>query len=161
MSLFDDRIFETLFINVVLNNKPFIIGNVYRPVTQHPVLTQSEQFHEFSNNLSAILDLIPDNRQFYMFGDLNLDCLKFGTCTQVTEYVNLLFSFGLLQIVSKPTRCTVNSATLIDHVITNNVNTKSCSFLITNKISDHFPVACFIDNNKYPKSKIFKKSAPY
>jgi len=52
----------------------------------------------------------------------------------------LLFSYGLLQIVTKPTRCTHHSATLIDHIITNNSDTDLESFVVTTFMSDHFPV---------------------
>ena len=46
-------------------------------------------------------------------------------------------SHGFLQIVSRPTRVTESSATLIDHVYTNNLkSTHSCNIL-TLDISDH------------------------
>ena len=45
--------------------------------------------------------------------------LKYNIITQVTEYIDLLFSYGFLQLIMKPTRCTSHSATLIDHVVSN------------------------------------------
>ena len=46
-------------------------------------------------------------------------------------------SDGLVQLVSRPTRITDGSATLIDHVYTNNVdNIKSCNIL-TVDLTDH------------------------
>ena len=63
------------------------------------------------NDLSSIYD------EMFIFGDLNIDVLKYNNCKSASEYVDLLFSFGLLQTVSKPTRCTFNTATLIDHSI--------------------------------------------
>jgi hypothetical protein len=66
----------------------------------------------------------------------------------VTEYVDLLFSFGLLQVITKPTRCTQNSATLIDHVITNAVGPYIESIIITSLISDHFPILHHCNTSK-------------
>jgi len=53
-----------------------------------------------------------------------------------------------LQIVTKPTRCTDNSATLIDHIITNQHSDNFSSFILTSKISDHFPLIYFLQCNK-------------
>jgi hypothetical protein len=119
---------------------------MYRPGTQHPNLTYNEQFGEFVNLLSSILDHVPHKAIFYIFGDINLDCLKFGKCPMVDEYLNRLFSYSLLQLVPKPTRCTPNSATVIDHVISNNVSSPVNLALITTFLSDHFPVACQLDD---------------
>jgi hypothetical protein len=51
--------------------------------------------------------------------DFNLDVLKYQSCNLSRTYIDLLFSLGLLQVITKPTRCKPNSATLIDHVCTN------------------------------------------
>ena len=80
----------------------------------------------------------------YIFGDTNIDCLKYGTCANSTNYVDLLFSHGLLQLVTKPTRCTPTSATLIDHVITNAVADSYETVILTSQLSDHFPVLHFL-----------------
>ncbi len=56
----------------------------------------------------------------YILGDLNLDLLKYNESNIVKNYVDMLFSFGFLQLILKPTRCTPNSATLIDHIISKN-----------------------------------------
>ncbi len=45
----------------------------------------------------------------YILGDLNLDLLKYNESNIVKNYVDMLFSFGFLQLILKPTRCTPNS----------------------------------------------------
>jgi hypothetical protein len=62
------------------------------------------------------------------------------------------FSYCLLQVVTNPTRCTPNSATLIDHVITNASHPTYETAIITLKISDHFPIVFFIQPKK-PSNK--------
>ncbi len=60
----------------------------------------------------------------------------------------MLFSYGLLHAVTKPTRRTSNSATLIDHVITNSSQPHHTSLILTSRISDHFPVCYFLNSSK-------------
>ena len=113
LSVFYDRILESLFVDVTINKKIITIGSIYRPGTQHPSLSNSEQFSQFCDLFSSIADCANSNHNpFYIFGDTNIDCLKYGTCANSTNYVDLLFSHGLLQLVTKPTRCTPTSATL-------------------------------------------------
>ena len=75
----------------------------------------------------------------------------------------MLFSHGMLQVVSKPTRCTDSSATLIDHVVTNSVSDKYDSIsdpqLALNNFSDtftllydmHFPLTTKKFNKNFHK----------
>jgi hypothetical protein len=56
-SVFVDRIFESLFIQLSLSNtKKCIIGTVYRPGTAHLSLSASDAFVTFSDLLSNVLD---------------------------------------------------------------------------------------------------------
>ena len=81
----------------------------------------------------------------FIFGDINLDCLKYGSCSKVTSYVDMLFTHGFLQLVTKPTRCTLTSATVIDHIITNSASTIFTTLILISQLSDHFPILHFID----------------
>jgi Reverse transcriptase (RNA-dependent DNA polymerase) len=144
-SLFVDRVLETIFIEVYTsNNTKLTIGSLYRPGSTHPILSVSEQFSQFFDLLSNLCsELLTNNRTVYLLGDLNIDVLKYGVDVNATEYVDLLFSFGLLQLVVNPTRCTPTSASLIDHVITNNKVNMCDTVIMISKISDHFPVVHF------------------
>ena len=102
---------------------------MYRPGTKHPPLSASDQFSQFCDLFSSISDYI--NRKklaAYIFGDINL---KYGANSVVSEYIDLLFSRGLLQVVTKPTRCTLASATLIDHIISNVISKKFNTVILT------------------------------
>jgi hypothetical protein len=78
---------------------------------------QNDQFTDLLSNLCS--DLSDYKNPMHLVGDFNLDALQYNSNHHVTDYINLLFSYGLLQIITKPTRVTLNSATLIDHWITN------------------------------------------
>ncbi len=114
------------------------IVSLYRPAAGHPSLSpviQYDQFLElFTNLMASLLDSYSD---VYLFGDFNINVLKYSSCEQAREFIDLLFSFGLLQTVTKPTRCTPSSATLIDHVIATPKSSLFETAIFTNKISDH------------------------
>ena len=48
--------------------------------------------------------------------------------------------YGFLQLITRPTRVAENSATLIDHVLTNSTVQSHNTFLLCSKLSDHFPI---------------------
>ena len=101
LSIFADRIFESIFIDISFNSKKISIGSLYRPGTQHPTLPPSTQFSQFLDYLTAVSDVINNSMNMvFIFGDLNIDCLKYGLSSNVTDYVDLLFTHGLLQIVT-------------------------------------------------------------
>ena len=62
--------------------------------------------------------------------------------------MDLLFYYGLLQVVTKPTRCTLHSATLIDHIITNAGSCKYETVIIISQLSDHFLILHFLAHDK-------------
>ncbi len=132
---------------ILPNNSKYIIGSVYRPGSTHPTLTPLELFNEFSDLFSTLLDTLSNLPNLLIFGDLNIDVLQFGSNVRATDFVEHIFSYGLLQLVTKPTRCNDNSATLIDHIISK-VNLPFFDIsIITSRISDHFPVILSLSCN--------------
>ncbi len=101
----------------------------------------------YSNCLSGISDRY-DN--VHLCGDLNLDVLKFNDNKYVHEYIDLTFAHGFLQIITKPTRVQKHSATLIDHILTNNLSNNCKTYILCTSISDHFPIFYSITNANKP-----------
>ncbi len=164
-TVFHDRVLETLIIEINLNNNKLLIGSLYRPGSKHPTLTQSEQyelfFELFSNQLATLSDR---NLPTFLFGDINIDVLKYSSSPIVSNYVDLMFSYGFIQTITRPTRCCSNSSTLIDHCITNSTNCNHYSHIITTSISDHFPILYSIETDysrplpKFIESKNFSNT---
>ena len=73
-------------------------------------------------------------------GDMNIDLLKFESHTKTNEYIENIFSHGFIPMISKPTRVTPSSATLIDHIITHNIDSSNTSGIIINDVADHFGI---------------------
>ncbi len=140
-----------MFIEIdVSSTQKIIIGSVYRPAANHPTLTSLEQFNQFIDILANILNNFSDKHTtVYLFGDFNLDVLRYNISKQSSEYINLLFALGYLQLIIKPTRCTHNSASLIDHIVTNSRSELFQTVILTTKISDHFPIILHL--SLYPK----------
>ncbi len=146
-SLFLEYIIESVVVEIVLENKKKIaVVSLYRPATPHPNLTQKDQMEQFLELFTNLVnDLQNSYSDVYIFGDVNIDVLKYDSVPAVQDYVDLLFSLGLLQIITRPTRCSANSATLIDHAILNPKSAACESAIITSKISDHFPIIYICD----------------
>ena len=50
---------------------------------------------------------------------MNINFLKFNEHTQTEEFLDMLYANNILPIITKPTRLTDLTATLIDHIYTN------------------------------------------
>ena len=92
---------------------------------------------KFSELLSS---LTRANKHCYLTGDFNLDLMKHETHSITAQLVEAIFSYGLVPLITKPTRTTAHSATLIDNIFTNNTNVLSKNGLIISDLSDHFPI---------------------
>ena len=78
-----------------------------------------------------------------VLGDLNE---KYNEDKQTSEYLDMLLTLGFMPIITKPTRITDHTATLIDHIYTNVPEKLIKSGLCPADISDHLPVFCTMAN---------------
>ena len=81
-------------------------------------------------------------KPIYMMGDYNLDLLKYDESKYVCEFLDMFFSYGFIPLINRPTRVTETTATIIDHIYTNNynVNSKLLQGILVTDVSDHFPI---------------------
>ena len=73
-----------------------------------------------------------------IMGDMNIDLLKYQSHTNTCNYLDNIFSHGYLPTITKPTRVTPSTATLIDHCYTNDIVNNGSSGIIINDVADHF-----------------------
>ena len=65
------------------------------------------------------------------------------------HFINTLISCGNFPIITKPTKITDSTATIIDHMITNVTNHAIFPGVVkTSEVSDHYPVFCQVHNIK-------------
>jgi exonuclease III len=139
-STFIDKLYESLFLEIQTSKgKKMIVASIYRTNSKYSNMTSAEQFTQFNEILLNTLSSLNTNVDTYLLGDFNIDVLKYESSKQVSTYIDNLFSLGLLQTITKPTRCTNTSATLIDLAVTNSVSMQYTTAILTKKISDHFP----------------------
>ena len=130
---------ESCWVEIDPNNnrKHIMIGCIYK----HPPANVEEftlTFDEFLNKLN------PSKYDMYIMGDMNIDLLKYHSHQQTERYLDMIYSLDLLPVITKPTRITNHTATLIEHIYTNNVN-RLTSGIVTVDISDHLSVFCMVD----------------
>lgn len=95
----------------------------------------SADFARFMFSLETILSRLHSvKNSLILTGDFNVDLLS--DPKEKEQLVSLLSTYGLSQVVKEPTRVTVNSSTLIDHVYIKHDNFVSVSN-IDNCFSDH------------------------
>ena len=142
LNVFNDLI-ECVFIEVDnhhdTKSKNVIVGNVYRPPNTNMEL--------FNNHLTLILNkLKTEKKPTRIMGDFNIDLLKVDDHPASSEFVDIIFSHSLIPLITKPTRITSSSATLIDNIFATIPDSDSQSFqgILCSDISDHYSVF-FID----------------
>ncbi len=112
-------------------NKTKIIANVYRSPSR-----SVDNFNKLLDTILRNLD-IHSRKHIIVTGDFNIDLIKYQNGLNCQNLIEIMSKYGFVQLVSRPTRVTDHSQTLIDHVYVNQINnTLSCNVL-TVDISDH------------------------
>ena len=93
--------------------------------------------------LNEHINLIFSNshtKTVYLCGDFNGDLLQYDKHADINNFVDQLFSFRLHTLITRPTRITRDTKTLIDNIFTTDLCSHKKSGLIINDISDHLPI---------------------
>lgn len=131
---------ESIWLEIKCSkSSPLLLAYVYR----HP-----DSKDKWLDDFVQMMTKVPiKNRNILILGDFNFNMLK------PQPVWNSVFTlFGLQQLVDKPTRVSSTSATLLDHIYTNNTSLCSDIYVSEDGISDHFPTTCTW-KSKVPKLK--------
>ena len=159
LSIFDNDL-ESIFIEIdkdQLNTKQnVIIGSVYRPPG-----AEIKTFHE---KLKLILEVVTrENKLCYLMGDYNIDLLNCQSHILTGDFFDLMSSYSFIPLISRPTRVTNNTATLIDNIFTNdhyNLAHSTQGILVTD-ISDHYPIFYINESIKETEKEIWINKRKY
>ena len=136
----------------ISTRKDVIISVVYRP--------PNTDVTAFVESLQELLSKVKkENKLVYLMGDFNINLLESESHVPTSEFLENLYSHSLFPMITKPTRVTSSSATLIDNIIcplTAEQNVKS-GILFTD-ISDHFPVFSVFTNSYLNKQDSLQKT---
>ena len=145
---------EILTIEVTNSEtKNFIISCCYKPPGGN-----TQNFNESLNQIFQYAN--KENKGFFVLGDFNKSCLDYENNVEVKRFYDNVFQNGAIPLITKPTRVTTRTATLIDNIFTNNIFDPSLKKgIIKSSISDHFPifVSINISKHKVKKEKIEQK----
>lgn len=158
MSIFHEEIFESIFIELELHKSKIILGNIYRPPSRGVKDFTASQQTEFCLDIfSGILNQISEsNLQCFLTGDFNFCLLKHQQSSHVSDFINRMFSGGMINLINHPTRMGNNQPSLLDHIWTNKIQSYESGILL-NYMSDHFPIFTFIGTKKTdPSPKLIK-----
>ena len=133
---------ESVFIEI---NMPFskniIVGTIYRP--------PNKKVEVFENAMNELLHKIDkESKICYLMGDFNIDLLKSESCDYANRFIEQLFTSSFVPLITKPTRITEHTATIIDNIFTNNIEKveNSINGIIFTDISDHLPILHMFDS---------------
>ena len=118
--------------------KTVIVGNVYRSPSR-----KREKFNELFDCVLQKLDRHRD-KQILLVGDFNSDLIQYECDTAGQALVDTTSNRGFIQVISRPTRITDHSATLIDHIYTNKIENLVSASILTIDLSDHLATYAII-----------------
>ena len=115
------------------HSKKHVICNVYRkPGGNVP------DIELFIDEFSTLLKKIQYRKHSaFICGDFNIDILKLNVNIHISNYFNSIISCGFIPLITLPSRLSDHSHTLIDNILTNNVEPKHISGVLSNQLSDH------------------------
>jgi exonuclease III len=142
-----EGVFESLFIEIkTKQNTKLIVGEIYRV----PGTNETNSLHYFDQTLNT---LAPFN-EIIIGTDQNFDYLKIDSHKSSNELLQLFISNGLIPTITKPTRITHSSATLIDNIyVSSKLNEHSKAAILRIDLSDHLPVLTCVEGNKNNEHK--------
>ena len=119
--------------------KSVVIGCIYRHPSndrQHFLETLREQLENLNNK----------GKEVFILGDINVDFLKYNYDNQTSEYLDMLLDQGFRPLITKATRLTDHTSTLIDHIYTNVLHKVIKAGICLADVSDHLPIFCTVTN---------------
>jgi len=151
LNQFNDSI-ESLFIELdgksVGKERNVIVGVIYRPPNTDIIA--------FNNCLSTTMSAINvENKLCYVMGDYNINILNSESHNDTGKFLDIMYSYSFIPLITKPTRVTHDSATIIDNVFTNDINacnTNTMGIFYTD-ITDHFPIFVILDQTVHNNIK--------
>ena len=142
--------FEHCLVEIELKKYKLILGSLYRA----PNTDQSIFLNEYKNFIETIKKI--PNSEIILGMDHNLDLLKSHVHKKTQQFLNLNLDHDLFPVITRPTRITHTSATLIDNIfLDSRLTGRTINKILVDDISDHLPSVVILENmNPSKHSKI-------
>ena len=127
-----------LTLNFFSGSKNLLVCFFYRPPD-----SRSSWLDMFSDHLENVYD---ECKELLLLGDMNINMLSSDDTNSASTHklMHILNSVNLVQIITKPTRATTQSKTLIDHIYTSNPDYIVNHSVSCYAISNHYPVCAIM-----------------
>jgi len=79
------------------------------------LLYKSDMLLVFETHKKQLETLNSKGKEVLILGDVNIDFLKYKDM-QTSEYLDMLFDLGFMPVITKATRLTDHTSSLIDHI---------------------------------------------
>ena len=111
--------------------------------------TQKKQFHANTHEVIPKIRTEAGHKEIILGMDHNLDLLKSNSHQQTQQFLDIMMENQLLPSITRPTRITQQSATLIDNIFISEILQHNFdSAVIINDISDHLPIITMMKQTK-------------
>ena len=149
------NLFEYNVVELKTNTNNILIVSGYRP----PNSNTRKFMQEYKTVLAKLKEL--KHHELIVRMDHNFDLLKSTSNSTTSMFLNLNVDRDLTPCITKPTRVTNKTATLIDNIlISTKLQYNYTPFVITDDLSDHYPRFVILNNVekcKRDKVKITKR----
>ena len=119
----------------LIKEKNIVIGVIYRP--------PNTDISHFIEIIKDIMEKIKnENKICYLVGDYNINLINVDSHSLTSEFNDIMYSVGFIPLITRPTRVTHTSATLIDNIYSNQILDRDHSLngIMMTDISDHYPI---------------------
>ena len=145
LDVFKEKLTESTFVEISLRNgTPVVIGSLYR--------SPNTPVKKFIDNVSDVIQKIRcegKKKEIILGMDHNLDLLHSDIHTSTHKFLNMLLDMQLFPTITRPSRITQTSATLIDNIfISEKFQQDYDSALLVTDTSDHLPIMCLLKQTK-------------
>ena len=145
LEIFEEKKTESVFIEILAkNNKHIVVGSMYRPPNN-----TDDTFVESILKIKHKLTLDQEKKEIIIGMDHNFDLLKSSDHKRTQYFLDTLLNKELFPTITRPTRITHHSATLIDNIfVSMNLHKRYESAVLLNDMSDHLPILTLLQQTK-------------
>ena len=125
---------DVICAEIYFANKPnLIICQIYRPpnTDKNTFIVELERLLMYFHKMNKIICIT---------GDFNIDLFTTASDCHALDFFTTFSSYGFLPTISRATRCTNTSSSLIDNVFCNRLENIYSSGIILHDMTDHFPI---------------------
>jgi hypothetical protein len=138
---FVDSQFENIVLETVVDNKKHYLCNIYRAPSSPANESQRDLIENFNSRLEVLMNLT--NKPLYnslIFMDSNINLLQLNSSQLSAEFLDTCHANGFIVSNLKASRICNDSYSLIDQILSNNIDNNITTGSIVSDLSDHFMI---------------------